>query len=108
MKDTVFQAAQALKDSINKIETVVDKMIINGAGTQSFEYLDIILRFGINLLAIFILVRLIYYSTHKNKDYLFTFFLFKSLRLVGGGGGISAPPFSVLGWFLMFYQGIRY
>ncbi len=82
MKDTVLQTAQALKDSINGIEKVVDKMIISGAGTGTFEYIDILLRFGINLLAVFILVRLIYYSTHKNKDYLFTFFLFNILIFI--------------------------
>ena len=58
-------------------------MIKAGAPTESsFEYLDIILRFGINILAIFILVRLIYYSTHKNKDFLFTFFLFNILIFI--------------------------
>ena len=33
-------------------------------------------RFGINFISLFILVRLIYYPTHKNKDFLFTFFIF--------------------------------
>lgn len=40
------------------------------------EYTELISRFGINIVAIFILVRLIYYPTHKNKDFLFTFFIF--------------------------------
>ena len=83
MQDKAYKAAKALKDSINKIEDVVDSMIKAGAPTESsFEYLDIILRFGINILAIFILVRLIYYSTHKNKDFLFTFFLFNILIFI--------------------------
>ncbi|HNB80890.1 MAG TPA: DUF4956 domain-containing protein [Chitinophagaceae bacterium] len=34
------------------------------------------LRFGINILAAFILIGLIYYPRHKNKDFLFTFFIF--------------------------------
>jgi len=81
MQDKVFKTAKALKDSINKIEAVVDKMIKAGAGDQ-FEYWEIIIRFGINILAVFILVRLIYYTTHKNKDYLFTFFLFNILIFI--------------------------
>lgn len=37
---------------------------------------DMLARFGINLVVVFILVYLIYYKRHKNKDFLFTFFLF--------------------------------
>ncbi len=81
MQDKGYQAAKALKDSINKIEAVVDGMIKAGAPEQ-FEYFEIIMRFGVNLLAMFILVRLIYYTTHKNKDYLFTFFLFNILIFI--------------------------
>ncbi len=40
------------------------------------DTLELITRFGINFVALFILVRLIYYPTHKNKDFLFTFFIF--------------------------------
>ncbi len=40
------------------------------------DYTELLMRFGINIVAIFILVRLIYYPTHKNKDFLFTFFIF--------------------------------
>ncbi len=81
MQDKAYQAAKALKDSINKIEAVVDNILKAGGG-DSFEYWDIIFRFGINLLAVFVLVRLIYYSTHKNKDFLFTFFLFNILIFI--------------------------
>lgn len=81
MQTKRIEIAKNLKDSINKIEAVVDKVLAN-ASTDSFEYWETILRFGINILAIFILVRLIYYSTHKNKDYLFTFFLFNILIFI--------------------------
>ncbi len=81
MQDKMYKTAKALKDSINKIEAVVDNMLKAGGG-DSFEYWDIVFRFGINILAVFILVRLIYYSTHKNKDYLFTFFLFNILIFI--------------------------
>jgi hypothetical protein len=40
------------------------------------DSIELITRFGINFVALFILVRLIYYPTHKNKDFLFTFFIF--------------------------------
>lgn len=40
------------------------------------DSMELLTRFGVNFLAIFILVRLIYYPTHKNKDFLFTFFIF--------------------------------
>lgn len=39
----------------------------------------LILRLLIDILASFVLVRLIYYNTHKNKDFLFTFALFNLL-----------------------------
>jgi hypothetical protein len=81
MQDKTYQTAKVLKDSINKIEAVVDNMLKAGAPEQ-FEYFEIVMRFGINLLAMIILVRLIYYTTHKNKDYLFTFFLFNILIFI--------------------------
>jgi hypothetical protein len=46
------------------------------------EYSELLTRFGINLIAVFILVRLIYYATHRNKDFLFTFFLFNILNFL--------------------------
>lgn len=49
---------------------------------MGFSVLELIIRFGINILAVFILVRLIYYPRHKNKDFLFTFFLFNSLNFL--------------------------
>lgn len=40
------------------------------------------LRFGINLLVIYILIRLVYYPRHKNKDFLFTFILFNVVNFL--------------------------
>lgn len=84
MQDKMYTIAKALKDSINKIEAVVDGMLKAGTPVteQGSEYFELMMRFGINFLAIFILVRLIYYSTHKNKDFLFTFFLFNFLIFI--------------------------
>ena len=38
--------------------------------------IDLLLRFAFNFLVAYIIIRWIYYPTHKNKDYLFTYFLF--------------------------------
>ena len=38
--------------------------------------IDFLLRFAFNFLIVYIVVRWLYYPVHKNKDYLFTYFLF--------------------------------
>ncbi len=43
---------------------------------------DFILRYGLNLFMIVTLVRFIYYPRHKNKDFLFTFFLFNTVNFL--------------------------
>lgn len=43
---------------------------------NGMSIIELLMRFLANLASIFILVRLIYYPVHKQKDYLFTFFLF--------------------------------
>ncbi len=43
---------------------------------------EFIARFVINFAAIFTIVRLIYYPIHKNKDFLFTFFLFNIINFL--------------------------
>jgi hypothetical protein len=47
-----------------------------------FDLYELLIRFSINLIAIYILVRLVYYPRHKNKDFLFTFFLFNCLNFL--------------------------
>ncbi|HBS85353.1 MAG: hypothetical protein A2W91_16225 [Bacteroidetes bacterium GWF2_38_335] len=42
---------------------------------NSEDFYQLIVRFGFNLLIAIIIVRVLYYSTHKRKDYLFTFML---------------------------------
>lgn len=37
---------------------------------------ELLFRFGLNMIAAFILIGIIYYPRHKNKDFLFTFFIF--------------------------------
>lgn len=53
---------------------------LNAAGGQSLT--DFGIRFGINFLVIFILVRLLYYPKRKNRDFLFTFFLFNIINFL--------------------------
>ena len=48
----------------------------------SGNLLDFIIRYGLNLLVIITLVRYIYYPRHKNKDFVFTFFLFNTVNFL--------------------------
>lgn len=50
--------------------------------TMGFSIMELAIRFIINVTAIFFLVRVIYYPRHKNKDFLFTFFLFNCLNFL--------------------------
>lgn len=43
---------------------------------------DFTLRFLLNFISVFVVVRLIYYPAHKNKDFLFTFFLFNVINFL--------------------------
>src|SRR5690242_344880 len=42
-------------------------------GPALFDFLS---RFAFNFLIVYIIIRWLYYPVHKNKDYLFTYFLF--------------------------------
>jgi hypothetical protein len=61
---------------MESLDTVLDPKV------TGFSTWELLIRFGINLIAIFILVRVIYYPRHKNKDFLFTFFLFNCLNFL--------------------------
>ncbi len=43
------------------------------------DLLDFTFRYIINLIVAFIIIRVFYYPKHKNKDFLFTFFLFNTV-----------------------------
>ncbi len=43
------------------------------------DFIEFALRFGLNVVVIFVLVRLFYYPSTKRKDYLFTFLLISAL-----------------------------
>lgn len=61
---------------------------LSDAAVKQFAFLGVegmgefILRYGINLLVTFILVRVIYYPRHRNKDFVFTFFLFNTVNFL--------------------------
>lgn len=46
------------------------------------DLLDLLFRFAFNFLIAYIIIRRIYYPTHKNKDYLFTYFLFNIIIFI--------------------------
>jgi hypothetical protein len=61
------------------MESLDNLLDSNGVGINMGE---LVIRLFINVLAIFLLVRVIYYPRHKNKDFLFTFFLFNCLNFL--------------------------
>lgn len=61
------------------MESLDNLLDSSGSGINMSE---LIIRLLINLIAIFTLVRVIYYPRHKNKDFLFTFFLFNCLNFL--------------------------
>lgn len=61
-------------------ETVND--VISTGIFASGNLADFVLRYGLNLFMIVVLVRFIYYPRHKNKDFLFTFFLFNTVNFL--------------------------
>jgi hypothetical protein len=40
---------------------------------------ELLFKFGLNAMVLFVLIRVIYYPIHRKKDYLFTYFLFNVL-----------------------------
>ena len=43
------------------------------------DSLNLLMRFTLNFLTAFVIIRLIYYRTTRNKDYVFTFFIFNTI-----------------------------
>ena len=62
------------------LETIDSVTEVLAGSTHNF--LEFAIRFGLNFLVIFILVRLIYYPIRKNRDFLFTFFLFNIINFL--------------------------
>ncbi|HEX2898125.1 MAG TPA: DUF4956 domain-containing protein, partial [Bacteroidia bacterium] len=43
---------------------------------------EFLIRFGFNLVMIFVIVIFVYYRNHKNKDFVFTYFLFNIINFL--------------------------
>ena len=63
------------------MDTILTDSLLDGKD-MGFSVMELLIRFLINIVAVFILVRVIYYPRHKNKDFLFTFFLFNCLNFL--------------------------
>ncbi len=63
------------------MDTILTDSLLDGKD-MGFSVMELLFRFLINIVAVFILVRVIYYPRHKNKDFLFTFFLFNCLNFL--------------------------
>ncbi len=57
--------------------TLSSTVFLGGSRLTEFGF-----RFGLNALVIFLLVRIIYYPRHRNKDFLFSFFLFNIINFI--------------------------
>jgi hypothetical protein len=65
-------------NTLNLVATEVGKLALLDTEHVS-NLLDMIWRFSLNLVVILILVRWLYFSTSKRKDYLFTYILISSI-----------------------------
>lgn len=54
--------------------TIGDYKLVNWS-----DFIDLICRYGFNVIITFVVVRGIYYPIHRNKEFLFTYFLFNSI-----------------------------
>jgi Domain of unknown function (DUF4956) len=60
-------------------ETTEQALSVLGTDGGLVEFL---IRFAFNAAMIFVIVRLIYYPNHKNKDFVFTYFLFNVINFL--------------------------
>ncbi len=59
---------------------IQDNITIDGVQVINIpDFIEFALRFGLNIVVIFVLVRVFYYPQTRRKDYLFTFLLISSL-----------------------------
>ncbi len=63
-----------------KVTENVDQIPILGSKLWDYnDFGEMIIRFVMDFIVAFIIIRLIYYPIHKRKDYLFTYFMFNIL-----------------------------
>ena len=68
----------SIVDSLESIQHYMNESV-QIAATSGIDYWEMIIRLVFNLVTAFVLIRLIYYPLQRNKDFLFTFFLFNFL-----------------------------
>lgn len=68
----LFNMMPAFAQDANIVEAVL----------KDFDLQELGIRLGINIIAVFILVHLIYFSRHKNKDFQFTLILFNCVNFL--------------------------
>ncbi len=56
---------------------VIQTVFFGGSRLTEFGF-----RFALNALVVFLLVRVIYYPRHRNRDFLFSFFLFNIINFI--------------------------
>ena len=61
---------------------IFDLLFGTAATSNLNNYLELLVRFSIDIFVILVLVRYIYYPRHRNKEYFFTFFLFNAVNLL--------------------------
>ncbi len=57
------------------LNIILDGKIFGLNMFDSSDFIELIIRFGFNILVTFVLIRWLYYSVNKRKDYLFTYIL---------------------------------
>ena len=117
IETTIKQTSKEIKSSTKKLNAVGDKLenIKNNKQQKSKSFLDVKLydddfiklafRFLLNLLAIVLIARAIYYPLAKRKDYLFTyimisilvFFICFTLKKFELGLGMALGLFAIFG-----------
>lgn len=64
----------------NSLKELEDKMRLFGIKIIDFaDFFEILVRFSFNTLMLVIIVRYLYYTSTKRKDYLFTYFMFGTI-----------------------------
>ncbi len=69
-----------LNNILLKVSEGVDQIPILGSKLWDYnDFGEMLIRFFIDFVVAFVIIRLIYYPIHKRKDYLFTYFMFNIL-----------------------------
>ncbi|MCO6497170.1 MAG: DUF4956 domain-containing protein [Chitinophagaceae bacterium] len=81
MKKNLFLLLVCLLSGVS-IAFAQDLSISSGSVDGGINLSELGIRFAINITAVFVLVRGIYFPKHQNKDFLFTYILFNSINFL--------------------------